>query len=154
MSKVEAVRTPDRADVDAIRAIVVANNMFPGAMLDDMMAPYFGGNEDELWFVIGDEPRAVAYAVPEKLTNGTWNQLMIAVDPMQHGSGLGRALMRHLEGVFHGRGARLVIVDTSGTEDFDGTREFYRAIGYDEVSRIPDFWDTDDDKITFRRLWA
>jgi GNAT superfamily N-acetyltransferase len=152
MKSMNPVRSAVQSDVEAIRKLVVANNMFPGEMLDDMMSPYFGGKEEELWFVIGEKPCAVTYTAPEKLTNGTWNQLMIAVDPAQHSNGLGRALMRHPEAVLGERGARLIIVDTSGTQDFDGTRRVYRAIGYDEVSRIPDFWDTADDKVTFRRL--
>jgi ribosomal protein S18 acetylase RimI-like enzyme len=94
----------------------------------------------------------LAFAAPEKLTNGTWNQLMIAVDPERHSLGVGKSLMRHLEAVLTERGARMVIVDTSSDDAFDGTRIFYRTIGYEEVARIPDFWDAGDDKITFRRL--
>lgn len=147
------IRAATRDDVEGIRALAVENGMFPGEMLDDMIAPYFAG-ANELWLVVGDGPSAAAYAVPEKLTNGTWNQLMIAVAPDQHGKGLGRQLMRHLEQALADRGERMIIVDTSGTDAFEATRRFYRAIGYEQVACIPDFWDTGDDKITFRHLIA
>ncbi len=152
MDNTNALRPAERADIESIRALVVANDMFPGEILDEMIEPFFLGYGEDLWFVVGDEPSGVAFAALEKLTNGTWNQLMIAVDPARHGTGIGKSLMRHLEAVLAVRGARMVIVDTSGIEAFDGTRNFYRTIGYEEVARIPDFWDAGDDKITFRRL--
>jgi len=150
MATADGIRTATRDDMPAIRALIESNEMFPGEMLDAMMAPFFGG-ADELWFVVGDAPSAVAYAVPEKLTNGTWNQLLIAVDPARHGKGIGTALMRHLEEALCERGMRMIVVDTSGTEAFAATRAFYRSIGYEEVARIPDFWDSGNDKVTFRR---
>ena len=150
----DAIRRPSRADMAAIGSIVETTGMFPADMLEDMMAPYFGGNEDELWFVIGETARAVAYAVPERLTNRTWNQLLIAVDPAQQGQGLGKALMRNLEATVAARGGRLILVETSGVPDFEPTRTFYRAIGYTETARIPDFYDDGDDKIVFTRKLA
>ena len=49
------------------------------------------------------------------------------------------------------QGARLIVVDTSGIEDFAGTRAFYARSGYDEEARIRDFWATGDDKVIFRK---
>jgi len=49
------------------------------------------------------------------------------------------------------RGGRLLIVDTSGTESFELVREFYRRCGSIEAIRNPDFFDTDDDNITFTK---
>lgn len=154
MSDPLSIRKALRADAAAIGLLAEANDMFPAEMVPEMMTPYFDGDENELWFVIGDDPVAVAYAVPEKLTNGTWNQLMIAVDPTQHGKGLGKALMRNLERIVADRGGRLVLAETSGTPEFEPTRAFYRAIGYTEEARIRDFWDAGDDKIVFTRKLA
>jgi len=147
----QTIRLAAPGDVEAIRALVVANDMFPGEMLDEMIAPFFSGAE-ELWFVAGEVVDGVAYAAPEKLTNGTWNQLMIAVAPEAQGRGIGKALMRHLENELASKAMRMIVVDTSGAPSFEPTRGFYRAIGYEQVACIPDFWDAGDDKITFRRL--
>ena len=46
-------------------------------------------------------------------------------------------------------GNRVLIVDTSGTESFSGTRRFYNRCGYTEEARIRDFWGPGDDKIVF-----
>jgi ribosomal protein S18 acetylase RimI-like enzyme len=147
----DIIRHPSKADKPAIRQIVEATGMFPGDMLDDMMSPYFEGHPDELWFVVGEPAYAVAYAVPERLTNGTWNQLLIAVNPAVQRTGIGKALMRNLEAVAEERGARLVIVETSGVPEFEETRTFYRSIGYKEEGRIRDFYDDGDDKVIFSR---
>ena len=148
------VRAANREDMPIIGRLAEENGMFPADMLDNMIAPYLAGDTNELWFVVGDEPVGVAYAVAEKLTSGTWNQLMIAVDPRFHGRGYGKLLMRNLEQVVHARGGRLVLAETSGTPDFEDTRAFYRAIGYIEEARIRDFWDEGDDKIVFTRRVA
>lgn len=145
------IRPPRQENVAEIAKIVTATGMFPAEMLDEMMAPFFRGEADELWFVIGRPVVGVAYAVPERLTNGTWNQLLVAVDPASQGTGIGKRLMRNLEGVAAQRGGRVVIAETSGTEAFEPTRAFYRGIGYTEEARIRDFWDQGDDKIIFRR---
>lgn len=48
-------------------------------------------------------------------------------------------------------GVRILLADTSGTEDFAATRGFYAAKGYTEEARIRDFWAAGDDKVTFRK---
>jgi len=89
--------------------------------------------------------------VPEEMTEGTWNMLAIAVMPARHRSGHGAALVARVEAALRERGARLVIVDTSGTDGFADTRAFYAALSYGEEARIRDFWDAGDDKVTFRK---
>jgi hypothetical protein len=49
----------------------------------------------------------------------------------------------------------VLIVETSSQPSFDLTRRFYAGRGYHEVARIPDFWDTGNDKIVcLKRLSA
>lgn len=150
----DPIRLALESDKPAIGAIVEATSMFPADMLDEMMAPFFSGSDTELWFVIGAPAVAIAYAVPERLTNGTWNQLLIAIDPSHQRNGLGRRLMRHLETNVAERQGRIVLVETSGVPEFESTRSFYRSIGYTEEARIRDFYDSGDDKIVFRKELA
>jgi len=154
MLAADELRPPSRDDVEAIREIVVATEMFPGEMLDEMMAPFFGGDANELWFVVGTPAIGVAYAVPERMTNGTWNQLLIAVRPSDQRGGTGKRLMRNLEEQVPRRGGRLVIVETSGLPEFEPTRRFYAAIGYRCEGQIADFYDQGDDKVIFSRALA
>ena len=49
------------------------------------------------------------------------------------------------------RGGRLLPVETSGGEEFEYVRAFYRKSGYDEEARIREFYKAGDDKIVFRK---
>jgi ribosomal protein S18 acetylase RimI-like enzyme len=57
--------------------------------------------------------------------------------------------MRHAEQDLRERGQRLLVVRTSGTDDYAGTRDFYRHLGYSEHTRVPDYWTDGDDLILF-----
>ncbi len=83
-----------------------------------------------------------------------WNLYFIAVDPVVQGQGIGRGLMRHVEDTLRGLGptvARTLVVETSSTAQYAGTRAFYRRIGYDEEARIRQFYGPEDDKAVFWR---
>ncbi len=143
--------TPD--DTDALKAVIDASGLFPSEMLDDMISGYFSGAADDFWLTIDDGgPLAVAYYVPERMTQGTWNLLLIAVHPDHQGQGRGAALLRHIEQALAARGERLLLVETSGLPTFEGTRAFYRKCGYDEEARIRDFYQAGEDKIIFRKM--
>jgi ribosomal protein S18 acetylase RimI-like enzyme len=146
------IRPLQRGDLPAVAHLVDANDMFPSEMLEDMTAAYFAGDASQRWIVAGDGTvEGVAYTVPEPLTDGTWNTLLICIDPEAHGKGIGTALMRHIEGELAGEGARLLLVETSGTPGFKRTRGFYDMLGYDREARIRDYYAAGDDKVIFRK---
>jgi ribosomal protein S18 acetylase RimI-like enzyme len=68
--------------------------------------------------------RGLAYAAPERLTDGTWNLLLLAVDPASQRRGLGRALVTAVVEALGKAGGRLLIIETSGTAEFAGTQLF------------------------------
>jgi len=141
--------TPD--DIPGLQAVLDATDLFPSEILPDMLAE--SDDAEALWFTCAVDGAAVGfcYTVPEEMTEGTWNMLAIAVMPARHRSGHGAALVARVEAALRERGARLVIVDTSGTDGFADTRAFYAALSYGEEARIRDFWDAGDDKVTFRK---
>lgn len=145
-------------DLDALVTVIDATGLFPGAMLHDMTADYRSGTAaDQFWWTVDAgtpvaiAPIAVAYAAPEPMTDGTWNLLLIAVHPGCHGQGIGRQLMAHAERTLAARGARLLLVETSGLPDFARTRRFYSALGYRREARIRDFYRAGEDKIVFAK---
>jgi ribosomal protein S18 acetylase RimI-like enzyme len=150
--------TPD--DTAAILALAVATGLAPPgetAPLAEVLAGHFACalGPDHCWVTDDDGGVAgVAYYAPERLTDGAWNLYMIAVRPDLQGRGRGAALLRHVEAALAARGARLLLVDTSGLPEFERTRAFYRKCGYDEEARVREFWKAGDDKVVFRKALA
>jgi ribosomal protein S18 acetylase RimI-like enzyme len=138
-------------DVAALKSVIEATGLFPSDMLDSMIAPYLLGNEaGEIWLTyIGDAPEALVYCAPERMTDGAWNMLLIAVDPAVQGRGRGSALTDRVEAELTGQGARVLIVETSGLPEFQATRQFYLGKGYVEEARIRDFYQKGEDKVVF-----
>ena len=145
------IRPITRQDIPHLKAIITATDLFPAEALDEMVEKFLSGEAgDEHWLTIDDgEPLAIAYFHPEPVTNGTWNLLLIAVHPEIQSKGMGSALTKHIEKFLVERGARLLIIETSGLPSFESQRRFYRNLGYKEEARIRDFYDSGEDKIVF-----
>jgi ribosomal protein S18 acetylase RimI-like enzyme len=88
---------------------------------------------------------------PTPLTRGTYDLYWIATHPEVHGQGYGRRLLDHVESFVGRAEGRLLIIETSSKESYGDTVGFYRRFGYEEVSRIRDFYDTGDDKLVFAK---
>lgn len=150
--RASCLRKVTSSDVVAIKNIVDSSGIFPSEYLDDMISDYLSNPEsEEIWFVyVEDEkPIGFGYCVPEKLTDGTYNLLAIAVDKTFQGSGIGRKMMEYIEEELRKQGKRILLVDTSSSEDFALTRSFYLKAGYTNAATIKDFWKDGEDKVTF-----
>ena len=147
--------TPD--DTNKLLALAEATGLFESAQieeLDQMLSQHFNNGTDSegLWFTdYENEPVGVAYVAPERMTEGTWNLYLIAIHPDYQRQGRGAALLSHVEQMLDKRGERVLLVETSGLEDFEYVRTFYRKSGYDEEARIREFYRAGDDKIIFRK---
>jgi ribosomal protein S18 acetylase RimI-like enzyme len=149
LTHIRSVRTDD---VTALKMIIDATELFPSQLLDGMLEGWLSGNRpNECWQTddAGAGPLAVTYSAPEPMTDGTSNLLLIAVDPKQHGQGIGQALMRDAEETLAARGQRVLLVETSGLPEFERTREFYRQLGYTQEARIRDYYAAGDHKIVY-----
>ena len=141
------------ADIDALGSVLDGTELFPREMLPDMLAPFLAGETDAFWLTchLNNTPVGFCFTAPEDLADGTWNMLALAVHPDEQGQGLGAALVRFAEQRLKDAKQRILIVDTSGTDDFALTRAFYAKNGYAEEARIRDFWADGDDKVIFRK---
>lgn len=95
----------------------------------------------------GAQVRGYACWGPTPMTRGTYDLYWIATAPGVQGKGMGRALMQYVENKVQEEGGRLLILETSSKESYDKTVGFYRRLGYEEASRIRDFYDVGDDKL-------
>lgn len=151
--KTPDIRNAARDDVTAIEQLVNATGLFPAELVSDLMVPSLNGETTEFWQVLRADGAVMGftYTVPEMLAGGTWNLTAIAVAPAHQRKGLGRALLLSVEETLRKTGQRLLLIDTSSTEDFDQTRSFYLRNGYEEEARIRDYWAKSDDKVVFRK---
>lgn len=143
----DTIRPLRRNDLSAARTLIAAVDLFPPDMLPEMAAPFLEG-ADELWLVV-EGGMGLAYAAPERLADGTRNLLLLAVDPTRQGQGLGRRLVLAVEAALGEKGARLLLVETSGVPEFAGQRRFYRKLGFRREARIRDYYQAGDDKVVF-----
>jgi ribosomal protein S18 acetylase RimI-like enzyme len=156
MPDTDTIRPVVPADLPALKALIDATGLFPGEMLGDMLAPFLAGAApDDIWLTDDDGGlHMVAYVAPERMTAGTWNLYLIAVHPARQREGRGAAMLRRIERLLAARGARLLLVETSGLPEFDRTRDFYHAVGFAEEARIRDFYQAGEDKVVFRKKLA
>jgi ribosomal protein S18 acetylase RimI-like enzyme len=143
----DTIRPLRRDDLPQALALIAEVDLFPPEMLPGMAAPFLDG-ADEAWLIAGTGA-GLAYAAPERMTDGTWNLLLLAVDPARQGQGLGRRLVEAVEATLRKKDARLLLVETSGVPDFAGQRRFYRKLGFGYEARIRDYYLAGDDKIVF-----
>ena len=147
------IRAVEAEDIGAIKEIIHANNLFPSSMLDDMLKGYFNGsNSDDHWLILDKVlPLAVAYYTSERMTDGTWNLLLIAVHPAHQSKGLGTTLLGFIEHQLIEEMQRLLIVETSGLPQFENARCFYERYGFVKEAVIRDFYQAGEDKITLTK---
>jgi len=146
------IRKVVKGDISGLKKVLDSIELFPAEMLEDMIADYFNNTEtQDIWFTAleNDQPISIGYCAPEKLTIGTFNLYAIGVKSNQQGKGIGSKMMVFLENLLKETGNRLLIVDTSGTDEFKATRAFYKKLNYTQEAVIRDFWDEGDDKVTF-----
>ena len=152
------IRPTIAADIDGLMALAKATDLFgPDELksLNTMLGSYFnGGSSSEAFWLTDDDrgPVGMAYCEPERMTDQTWNLQLIAIHPDRQGQGRGTTLLRYVEKTLGDRGGRMLIVDTSGTPEFERTRKFYGKCGYEQEGRIRDFYAIGYDKVTFRKL--
>jgi len=89
---------------------------------------------------------------PAPLTQSTWDIYWEAVSPSFQRQGIGSLLLESAEKSIHLGGGRLVLIETSSTPMYAGTRSFYLRHGYRLVCRIPDFYSPGDDRLTYSKI--
>jgi ribosomal protein S18 acetylase RimI-like enzyme len=142
-------------DTSALIALAEASGLFEPNQTDElsqMLAQHFDhdGHSRDFWLTDDDNGLvSVAYVAPERMTEGTWNLYLIAVHPDNQRQGRGKVLLEYVEQMLANRGERVLLVETSGTEDFEYVRAFYRKSGYAEEARIRDFYAAGVDKIVY-----
>lgn len=149
------IRLTQQQDIDGLRRVLAKTDLFPSDLLPQMVLPFLtGAAPDDLWLTCSKEGGAVGfcYVASERMAEGTWNMLALAVHPDAQRRGYGAAIVADLEGRLRQRHGRILIVETSGADHYAQARAFYAQNGYKQEARIRDFWAAGEDKIVFWKM--
>lgn len=129
------------------------------ASFDETLGGYLNGSLVQHRWIVAQDPDGrvggAAYYAPEPFADRVWNLYFLAVHPERHRSGIGSALVAHVQQSLRQAGeqvARVLIVETSSTSGYKAARRFYDREGFDQEARIREFYGPDDHKIVFWKL--
>lgn len=91
---------------------------------------------------------------PTPKAEGVFDLYWIAVDPRQQGLGFGQLLLRFVENEVRRQKGRMLLIETQSKDSYAPTLRFYQRSGYDEISRIKDFYRIECDKVVFCKKLA
>ncbi|VTR92203.1 acetyltransferase : Acetyltransferase OS=Singulisphaera acidiphila (strain ATCC BAA-1392 / DSM 18658 / VKM B-2454 / MOB10) GN=Sinac_5531 PE=4 SV=1: Acetyltransf_1 [Gemmata massiliana] len=157
------IRPATPADTAALLDLTAGTGFFKPLeveTLEGVLNDFFASNRDDyghrafVWEHDG-RPLGYVYHAPEEMTDRTWYLWWIAVAADQQGLGIGGKLLAFAEADVRELGGRLLVVETSTTEHYEPTRQFYLKHGYTAAGRIADFYaDGDGMAIFTKRLGA
>ena len=76
--------------------------------------------------------------------------LALAVDPGAQKAGVGRSLVQGAEKELRQtKEGRILLIETAGTDEYQGARTFYAKNGFVQEARIREFYSPTEDKAVF-----
>ncbi|MBN2198308.1 MAG: GNAT family N-acetyltransferase [Candidatus Aminicenantes bacterium] len=156
------IRPMVRDDKEGVMNIVRRTALFTpqeAAVAEEVIDAFLdrpeAGDYEAVVFQNGERgPAGYAVFGPTPLTEGTYDLYWIAVAPERRSSGIGRRLMAFVEERLRGKGARMLLVETSSQPRYKPTRGFYLALGYKEAARIAGFYKPGDDRVTYAKYFG
>lgn len=116
---------------------------------------HFTEDEDYNFVVATYESQVIGYACygSTPMTSGTWDIYWMAILKEFQGNKIGTFLIREVEKEIQKRGGRLILIETSSKESYNATREFYKRMGYNLISKIERFYSEQDDKLIYGKYF-
>jgi ribosomal protein S18 acetylase RimI-like enzyme len=145
------------ADREPIEGILRATNVFNeeeiqiALELIDICLTDPRQKDYEIFSSVDSDGRIAGYVCvgPTPATASTYDLYWIAVDPGVQGHGVGAELMQWMEQYISAEGGRLIVAETSSTENYDATRRFYQRNGYELLAQIREYYRPGDDLVVF-----
>jgi D-alanine-D-alanine ligase len=124
--------------------VEVAEELIDSYLSDGVNSGYF--------HLVGEVDTQVAGYIcygPTPITTGTWDVYWMAVSLQTQRHGVGKALLATTEADIKKQKGRLILIETSSKPNYEKAQRFYTKQGYDMISRIADFYEPGDDKLTY-----
>jgi len=86
---------------------------------------------------------------PTPCTVGTFDIYWIVVAPHQQKKGIGSQLIQFACNAIKENNGRLAVIETSSTERYRPTQQFYEKTGFGKAAQVKDFYTQGDDKIIY-----
>jgi ribosomal protein S18 acetylase RimI-like enzyme len=83
------------------------------------------------------------------LADAVYDLYWIIVDPAHRRTGVAAKLLKTVEKILKGRGARLLVAETSGLPAYAPARGFYERNGFKEEARVEGFYKPEDDLVIY-----
>ena len=150
------LRPATTADAPALNSLAVDSGLFSQEELPDfaaMVDSFFEAPAPtQHWHVAFQERLAgAAFYSAEPFQEDVWSLWFIATLSPQRSKGIGRALVQNAETTARAAGARLLLIETASTTQFERTRNFYVREGYEREATLRDYYAQDVDKVVFRK---
>ncbi|TVQ85590.1 MAG: GNAT family N-acetyltransferase [Bacteroidetes bacterium] len=147
-------------DLDRVRQITLSTGFFRDdeveVAVELVTEAFMKGQEQSGYFflfsMMGDHTTGYVCYGPTPCTMGTYDLYWIVVDNNYRGNGTGKMLMQQTEKELIARKARKLYIETSSTEKYLPTRNFYENCGYIEEARLKDFYSNGDDKVIYSKV--
>lgn len=117
-----------------------------------------GNNDEDYAFLCAEDETGslVGFLCYGKtpLTRSAYDLYWVVTDPGRRRSGIGSSLLRHLEDTLKKKGASLLVAETSSLPAYAKARTFYIRQGFQEESRIRDFYAPGDDRLIYCKRYG
>jgi D-alanine-D-alanine ligase len=157
MSETSPARPEDGRGILELTSRIAVFNPAEKACVEELWNEYLNRGEASGYHFLAyqDNGHVLGYACygPHALTSGAFDLFWIAVDPDLRGRGVGHALMSQVEAEVQSAGGTLLMVETSGTPDYEPARRFYESCGYHSQAVIRDFYAAGDDLVIFTKYF-
>jgi ribosomal protein S18 acetylase RimI-like enzyme len=121
-------------------------------LVDDRLAHGEASHYKFLVAEVGGQVAGYACWGPILGTQASADLYWIAVHPRAQGKGVGAALLTAAEAAMAAAGRTRVYLETSTRAQYDPTRRFYLACGYEITAELADFYAPGDGKAVFLKV--
>lgn len=145
------------SDRTRLHSILVTTRAFNPAEIDvameliDIVLKNPDQRDYDIQCLVDDEDRPLGYVCygPVPMAENTFDLYWIAVAPEFQNTGIGSKLLEFLERRIRAMKGRMILADTASIPAYEKTHKFYQRNGFQEVARIPDYYSSGNDRITF-----